>query len=347
MKPNRKDHTTPIRVLVLNEDPVEADRMCARLNETRPELFLVSVSSSLSDAMLRVQSGAIDVVVSDLVVRGSRAVDLVPELAAGAPYVALVLLSDEQDSQQALEAVSLGAQECLDRANTTPLGLARAVQMAVARQSHRARVLDLSLVDELTGLYNRRGFLALGDQQIRAAARLGRSMFLLYVDIDGMKEINDRCGHDQGDLALAHAARILEGAFRQSDVIGRIGGDEFVILGFESTPGSCKAAVSRMSTVLMSWNHESEHPFQLSMSVGLSRFLPNRPRSLEELMEAADGRMYEQKRRKRAARSGGRRLRSGDREPGLARTKIGLPPPPPNADLPSVSGRESGAWLAD
>jgi diguanylate cyclase (GGDEF)-like protein len=88
----------------------------------------------------------------------------------------------------------------------------------------------LSLTDDLTGLYNRRGFLALAQQQTRVARRDQKPMLVISADLDGLKDINDTFGHQQGDAAIAETAHILRESFRKSDVIARIGGDEFAVL---------------------------------------------------------------------------------------------------------------------
>ena len=103
----------------------------------------------------------------------------------------------------------------------------------------------LSLSDDLTGLYNRRGLFALGEHTMRSARRRARRLGIIYVDVDSLKTINDRFGHAQGDEALRMVADVIRASIRESDVVGRIGGDEFVILAEDDTgvdPGSRGAA---------------------------------------------------------------------------------------------------------
>ena len=88
----------------------------------------------------------------------------------------------------------------------------------------------LSLSDGLTGLYNRRGLFALGEHTMRSARRRAKGLGVIYVDVDGLKDINDRFGHAQGDEALRAVADVIRASIRESDVVGRVGGDEFVVL---------------------------------------------------------------------------------------------------------------------
>jgi diguanylate cyclase (GGDEF)-like protein len=90
------------------------------------------------------------------------------------------------------------------------------------------------LTDELTGLYNRRGFFVSAQQQLKLANRYNKGIFIFSADLDDLKIINDNFGHKTGDSALVETANILKKTFRESDIIARIGGDEFVILGMEN-----------------------------------------------------------------------------------------------------------------
>jgi diguanylate cyclase (GGDEF)-like protein len=153
----------------------------------------------------------------------------------------------------------------------------------------------LALTDDLTCLYNRRGFFAAAAQQLKLAARNSQSLLLLYCDVDNLKLINDSFGHQEGDLALIRAADALEHAFRDSDVLARLGGDEFVVLAIESSTRAQEILFGRLEKFLKK-SRASESRYELSLSVGVARFDPKHPVSLGELMAQADTAMYEQKR---------------------------------------------------
>ena len=157
----------------------------------------------------------------------------------------------------------------------------------------------LSLRDELTGLYNRRGFLTLVEQQLKLATRMKKGLLLMFADLDGMKEINDSLGHKEGDRALTDTALILEKTFRDSDIIARYGGDEFVVLSLESDETGADAITSRLSENLDHHNIHENRAYKLSVSVGVSRYDPEMPSTVDSLLMLADNVMYEQKRYKR------------------------------------------------
>lgn len=171
----------------------------------------------------------------------------------------------------------------------------RQIESAQRTQEQQEEELRaLSLVDDLTGLNNRRGFLALAEQQIKFARRNNRELVLLFVDMDDFKQINDKHGHQAGDIALQRAARVLRATFRDSDIIARLGGDEFVVLAADT--GTSASIVERLRRALVERNESEEYPYTLSFSVGAARFDPEEPPSIQELLRMADAMLYEQKR---------------------------------------------------
>lgn len=173
--------------------------------------------------------------------------------------------------------------------------LRRALQCATKQYVLQTELSNLALKDELTGLYNRRGFLALAERQLKLARRSGRSLLLFFIDVDGLKEINDLFGHSEGDAALKCTAEALETTFRDSDVIARFGGDEFAVLAIEASDHSETTIRERLTEFLNSASrHKSGYKF--SVSLGAARFDPWNPASMRELIAQADQAMYEQKR---------------------------------------------------
>lgn len=168
----------------------------------------------------------------------------------------------------------------------------------------------LTLVDDLTGLYNRRGFMTLAEQQLKIANRSGRDLFLLFADLDNLKWTNDRCGHPAGDAVLCAVARILKAGFRDSDIIARMGGDEFVVLMVESGLAVPDALVARLRASIEAHNAANSGG-QISLSIGVARYFAGEPCSLESLLRKADALMYEEKRHKRSPGRGDEG-RSGD-----------------------------------
>ena len=151
-------------------------------------------------------------------------------------------------------------------------------------------------IDELTGLYNRRGFQAMARQQISLSNRTKNEILLLFTDIDGMKEINDTFGHQIGDQALIDAANILRRTFRQSDIIARIGGDEFVVLTIGSKDTGAETILARLQQNQEEHNESKDRPYNLTMSTGIACYISQFPHSIDEFIAQADKMMYQKKR---------------------------------------------------
>ena len=175
--------------------------------------------------------------------------------------------------------------------------LMRAVRCAAKQYMLQAELGNLALTDELTGLYNRRGFMAVAERQMKLGRRSGRGMLLFMIDVDGLKKINDAYGHGEGDTALKSASVVLEETFRDSDVVARLGGDEFAVLAIEAAGHSESTIETRLLECLKSINRR-ESGYKISMSFGLARFDPEGCASIEELLMSADQALYEQKRHK-------------------------------------------------
>jgi diguanylate cyclase (GGDEF)-like protein/PAS domain S-box-containing protein len=152
----------------------------------------------------------------------------------------------------------------------------------------------LAIVDELTGLYNRRGFQTLGEQQLKLARRTRHAPTLVFVDVDDMKTINDSYGHKAGDRALCDTALVLRESFRESDILGRLGGDEFVVFAVDA--GDRRDLLrDRVYARLEQLNARGENPYRLSLSVGVLSCRPEEAHSIEALIALADDLMYERK----------------------------------------------------
>jgi diguanylate cyclase (GGDEF)-like protein len=174
-------------------------------------------------------------------------------------------------------------------------------QLNMTIETEKKLLKRMSLVDDLTGLYNRRGFMTLADQQLKTAHRERLKPIVLFADLDDMKWINDTKGHATGDQALISTANIFNNTFRTSDIIARLGGDEFVVLAMEAPGSDSDSLLFRLNRGLETFNSSSRLPFRLMWSVGMAEFDPNHPETVEELVSRADRRMYEQKQRKHAA----------------------------------------------
>jgi len=167
------------------------------------------------------------------------------------------------------------------------------------RKRMEDEIQSLSITDQLTGLLNRRGFLALAEQQLKIADRTKKELLLLFIDLDGMKWINDNLGHKKGDEALAETANIIKKVFRESDIIARFGGDEFSILALGAAMEHENIMRNRLQNSIDINNTGENRDYRISMSMGWACYDPETPCSLDELMAHADKLMYEQKKSKK------------------------------------------------
>lgn len=165
--------------------------------------------------------------------------------------------------------------------------------LVVLHRKREAALENVALYDELTGVYNRRGWYALADHELTRARRQGSARVLLFVDLDGLKQVNDQLGHREGDRAISAAAQVLTRASRSSDLVGRLGGDEFVLLLGED--GRADIGRQRVLDALAEHNERSADGFELRLSVGAEVWFPDEATTLAELVRRADAEMYADK----------------------------------------------------
>ncbi|MGH7720706.1 MAG: diguanylate cyclase, partial [Gemmatimonadaceae bacterium] len=173
----------------------------------------------------------------------------------------------------------------------------------IARKQTEATLRGLALVDELTGLHNRRGFTTLAEQEWKRARREGWPVLVFYMDLDGFKIINDDFGHAEGDAALKAVAGILKATFREADVVGRMGGDEFTVLAIHGDEKTEASVLARLEQRVADYNATSGRPYSLRVSTGIARATAATAESLPDLLARADAALYEAKRSNKRARA--------------------------------------------
>jgi two-component system, cell cycle response regulator len=253
----------------------------AILDLTMPEMDGITVCHQV-----RKDQNATPVYIILLTSRNSK-LDIVTGLEAGADdYVTKPFDADELHARVKVGIRMVELQRSLAQ---------RVAELEQAQETLR----NLSLTDDLTGLYNRRGFFALADQYLKTARRAKRQVSLIYIDMDDLKTINDTHGHKEGSSALQEIAEVLRCTFRSSDIMARIGGDEFVILETHSDRVDNPNSVARLRDNLRERNVAGARHYNLSLSIGVALVESDDSLTIEALLTRGDGLMYEEKRNKR------------------------------------------------
>jgi diguanylate cyclase (GGDEF)-like protein len=246
-------------------------------------------------AALRV--GDHDICLMDYRLGARDGIELLRELGAGGPgpLTPIIFLTGQDSRDLDVEAMEAGAADYLVKGKIDPPLLERAIRYALERQRLLLEMHRRALVDELTGVLNRRGFEEQMAREMKLARRRGRPMALLFVDIDEFKSINDEFGHAEGDHALREVADLLTGSFRGSDLVARLGGDEFVVVALDTAFRDGAIPEQRLRAKVAARNASTERPYQLSLTFGFSLFEPDEPCQLWELVARADREMYVRK----------------------------------------------------
>ena len=254
----------------------------------------IAASSGL-EALEKIKNSKFDAVIADVVMPKMDGLTLTRELSKQDQSLPVMVMTGHGNEYSAETAIALGAREFINKPFSISEFIIRFHKMMHDQRGEEA-LRALSLTDELTGLCNRRRFFVLTEQCLKVAVRNKKRPLLLFIDMDDLKWTNDHYGHHEGDQALIGLATILKKTFRESDIIARIGGDEFVVL-LESTDESSEAMISRLHENVRDYNAKrSQHI--LSISLGTAYFDPEHPVSIDEFLAKADALMYAEKRRR-------------------------------------------------
>jgi diguanylate cyclase (GGDEF)-like protein len=294
-----------VDTLVVEDNPGDARLVVEMLRDEDASEFRVTHATTVHDAVecLSRDPHQIDVVVLDLSLPDASGLDTVRSVIAAAGPAVVVVMTGLGDEELGRAAMQEGAQDYLMKGQVDSRELRRALRFAIERQGVRLQLQNQSLSDDLTGLYNRRGFLMRAAQQVKLARRNRIPFLLLFLDLDQLKHVNDTFGHAEGDRALIEAANVLRDCFRQSDVLARLGGDEFAALTLNSTGSYEQVLRARLDKALAAVNAKRDRAYPLDFSVGILACSSNETGTIDTLLERADHLMYEIKRRKREVES--------------------------------------------
>jgi len=237
---------------------------------------------------LRICREGYDLILLDLFLSDSSGVRTFSTLRKQVRETPLVVLTETGEASLGIEAVRGGAQDYLLKGALNAENLLHTILCSIERCRQLENVHRLSFVDEMTKLLNRKGFLEFSTKQLRLAKREKKKATVLFVDLDNMLGISEEFGYQEGDQALLDTADILRNTFRQMDVIGRVGIDEFAVFALETGPGDPESLVARIQEGVSRFFRDHRRPYRLSLSVGFAIYDSATNLAIEKLLSQAD-----------------------------------------------------------
>ncbi|HEY0827522.1 MAG TPA: diguanylate cyclase, partial [Bacilli bacterium] len=222
--------TNRIKVLLIEDNPGDTRLIQEALPPAKDAWFDVTCVDMLKSGIELLAQETFDAVLLDLSLPDSEGLETILAVRGQAPVIPIVVLTGFDDETTALRAVQYGAQDYIIKGQVNSTSIMRSVRYAIERNRLQGELYNLAIVDELTGLYNRRGFYILAEREVNLVNKTATKFILVSADLDGMKQINDTFGHSTGDLALVDITHILKETFSNSHIIARMGGDEFFII---------------------------------------------------------------------------------------------------------------------
>jgi diguanylate cyclase (GGDEF)-like protein len=279
--------TSSIRTLHIEDNPADARALYEALKEVPEAAFELEWVDGLGKGLQKLEAGPVDLVLLDLHLPESRGLDTFATIHACNPGVPIIVLTGLDDRELALKAVRDGAQDYLVKGEFAGPSLVRSMQHAVVRHRIHGDTEGLFWKDPLTGLYNRQGFLVLGEQFLRFADQTGRPLALVCADVDGLEKINRKFGLKDGDAALQRVAGALIEAFKQSNLVARVGGDEFASMCLGSSGWPKWDFKTVFEQAVRPHSAEEQRPYSLTVTWGLSIYDPAKPHALADLVKGA------------------------------------------------------------
>lgn len=290
-----------INLLLVEDNPGDREIVSMFLRASTHRTYNVKSVSRISEALKSLKTGSYDLVLLDLSLPDSDGgLTTIRNLLVEFDSVPLVVLTGNADLKFGLDAVKTGAQDFLVKGEFDKNLLVKTIDYAIERYRLVNDLKHLAMIDTLTGLYNRNGFFSLGEHKYQFAKRREMKIIIIFCDLDNMKIINDTYGHDEGDAALINTADIIKKTMRSSDLIARIGGDEFVAMGFIKNKGC--SIKDRIEEHINNFNMNNNKGWSISLSMGFVYYQEkeiNSGTGLNELIQLADSAMYKQKQQKK------------------------------------------------
>ncbi len=261
------------------------------------EGFLCKTAPDGKSALDLLKEGSFHFLITDVIMPGMKGFELTQKIKDIDPNIAIIIMTGFVDDFSFDKALEAGASDFIKKPFT-----AGELIMRMKHVEMQENLRIMSITDELTGLFNRRGFFPIAEQQLKLAVRSGTSLILLFADIDNLKWINDKFGHKEGDAVLIDVSGAIKESFRDSDIFARLGGDEFAVLMLAGPDYDKEIVRSRLSKNVEVAIKKRNVSYSATLSTGFVVFDPEHPCSVDELLSKADTDMYKQKNTSKSGR---------------------------------------------
>ncbi|GAX60296.1 two-component sensor kinase [Candidatus Scalindua japonica] len=286
-----------IKILYVEDGIDHAILMGKIINEIKNINCEMTHVPQLGEALLELDNEHYDIVMLDLTLPDKQVLDTITRVCERSPEIPVVVMTSMEDEAMAVKALQKGAEEYLIKSKMNSNALSRILRHAIMRHKGRVELQSLSLVDDLTGMYNRKGFLLFAQQQLSIAIRTKRGMILFYIHIEGLNEINRESSRQYEDLAKIETANILKEAFRESDIIARHSRDEFTAIAIESFDANNEIIITRLQEEINNRNKQENRQYKLSLCIGTAYYDTEELCTIEELINRAKKAMIEQRKK--------------------------------------------------
>jgi len=287
------------KVLIINDDQDESTVIENMLLDDHRYTFRIDTVSSVEEAQENLTNKSYHSILLDLSLPGFANLEALTKLNGEVMATPVIVMTDEKDDfHLGYRAVQIGAHDFLVKEGLTSHALISAILFSIERQKRLDDVRNELFTDELTQVFNRRGFITLGQQQLKVSKRFDQPAAVLFVDVDDLKPINDEYGHEYGDIALLKVASALLDTTRDADIVGRMGGDEFAVFLPNTDVIQAEKLKERINNAIKG-KRIPECDVRLSVSIGASCYEAGKLPNLLSMLASADELMYKVKKAKK------------------------------------------------
>ena len=297
MTDKKNSNIKDVKILLIEDNELDIQTITSLIDQSERLNAEIKTVDSIKKAKTIMFYEEMDIILVDINIQGMKFEELFEVFDKDNLLIPYIVITDERDEDLGIEAVKKGAQDYLVRSELSERILRRGIIYSLERHDILQSLYRTTIIDELTGLYNRRGLHTLGNQQVELAKRHNDDIFIFYLDLDGMKSINDTLGHEFGDKALIDTSNIMHKTFRTTDILSRIGGDEFVVVVVKAQHEFIPIIIQRLKEYVAEMN-SSNKKYNLSISIGVSKVDLNKESPLDDAIQDADKEMYRVKAKK-------------------------------------------------